>query len=582
MTTCTDIHCSHGSDRSWTDPVTNWTLISGVKFDTDMVAMMQIGKCPRRLFSPFVHELMHHWCFHSPVGLALANIQLRARRRAILFAQGEHSEGSEVDPFDLLEDVGRYDAITTLMRPLAEGLALFAEFDLMPGQASTISLVSRWVGLSFSSLSDTTLDDPNLILKKVLVPHRLSTECSQRKSNLLADQFRCDRGGYLPGYLLVKNLWYTLVFERGCSRLFDKDLYMQFMRAFFYEDFGFVAVLLDDNAVEMDALNNISAYFQRRFQTLLQITNDEVAEFELHASKRSMPSNVSMDDFFNLRTDVDLADIGKRRLTLHLEKIDFEGDVDSVERVLKREDQWTLARRDLMCVGRFNVHVRINSNGRVLVWGDSGKSLSSTPTMSLPRLDDAECGEGDGLVEYFISPSGMYRYCTVSVQDAIVALCPLSLDFPEELKQQVKLYTPDSEAAMSKKSLYRQVIAALLEQETLKNYLDHYHREASRISNSFYQSRSLMRTPDEHVSNCAETMRRTGIFAILDDNPDMLHNLSTASLLASLSLDVAYVRKELSNRGISLDALLDSCAEAHARYNVPLAREHKEVFFTYV
>lgn len=103
-----DLHCSHGGDRSWTDPVTNWTLISGVRLDRDLGGMMQMGKYPARLLSPFVHELVHHWCFHSPLGLALAHMQLRARREALLLAKGEPREGSKLDAvFDLLEDVGR-------------------------------------------------------------------------------------------------------------------------------------------------------------------------------------------------------------------------------------------------------------------------------------------------------------------------------------------------------------------------------------------------------------------------------------------------------------------------------------------
>src|SRR5437667_214835 len=126
----TDLHRSPAGGRSFTDPVTNWTLISGVDLDRHLAGMMQAGRYP----IDFLHELVHHWCFHTPVGLALALLQLRARRRAVLLA-GEQDNHLGFDTWDVLDDTVRYETAITLMRPLAEGLALYAEFDALPGDS---------------------------------------------------------------------------------------------------------------------------------------------------------------------------------------------------------------------------------------------------------------------------------------------------------------------------------------------------------------------------------------------------------------------------------------------------------------
>lgn len=581
-----DLHCSHGGDRSWTDPVTNWTLISGVKLDRDLGGMLQMGKYPARLLSPFLHELVHHWCFHSPLGLALAHMQLRARREALLLAKEEPRAGSKLDGvFDLLEDVGRYESAVTLMRPLAEGLALFAEFDLMPGSSTAASLVTRWVAHSFDTPphgdEEVGSDD---YLGTLLFRHRLSADCGNRKANLLADRFSCDGGGYLPGYFLVKNLWFTLVFEKGCHQLIDKDLYLIFLRSFFYEDFDFVATLLDDSVTEMTAIENISVYFQKRFVALLETTDADVAEFERFVSAKTPASKMGLRDVFPLGADEALTQLGKNRLDALVSELDFEGEPGTLEEMLKRRDQWTLAQRDLMCVGSFREHVRVNEHGRVMVGrlADSEDAGFDVPLLAVGGLEGIAPTEGEGLVEFFISPSGMYRYGAVSVHQKVVAVLPLSEKFPEALLEQTKGYQSDSEAAMKQKRAVQKIIDDFLREEGVEVILTHYRTEVARIRNAFYDSRSLLRTPDDKVEACAETMREAGLIDILEGRGDALRALSVASLAASLSNDAEFIRDLLKDREISVEALLAACGEASRRHSLPLFKQHGELLVSYV
>jgi len=581
-----DLHCSHGSDRSWTDPVTNWTLISGVKLDRDLSGMLQMGKYPMRLLSPFIHELVHHWCFHSPVGLTLAHMQLRARREALLLANDEPREGSRLDAvFDLLEDVGRYESAVTLMRPLAEGIALFAEFDLLPGSSTAASLVSQWVAHSFETPPHgNEIAGSDDYLGTILFRHRLSQACGDRKSNLLADKFTCESGGYLPGYLLVKGLWFTLVFEKGCHRFLDKDLYLIFLRSFFYEDLGLVATLLDDDVREMEAIQNIAIHFQGRFMAIIETTVSDVEAFENFISAKSPASRMELHDVYGLGTNPQLMELGKNRLDKLTSGLEFSGEPESLQEKLKRQDQWTLAQRDLMCVGSFRDHVRVNGSGRVLVGKFAGGDDAgfSIPVIAVGALDDIPPTEGEGLVEFFISPSGMYRYCAISVQRRVVAVVPLSQNIPDSLLAQIKDYQPDSEAAMQQKRVVQEIVEQFLHQEGFEAILTHYRAEVARIADEFYASRSLLRTPDEHVEPCAATMRETGIFAVLEGSADDLRSLALASVATSLSFDADFIGDILKDRGISIEGLLQACDEASSKHHLPLLKQHGDLLVSYV
>src|SRR5690349_3050332 len=77
-----DIHCSQSSDRNWTDPISNWTGLSGGDVFRDQKWFVTRGRLPPSMFAAFAHEFTHHWCFHSPVGAAIAFLRFRARTRA--------------------------------------------------------------------------------------------------------------------------------------------------------------------------------------------------------------------------------------------------------------------------------------------------------------------------------------------------------------------------------------------------------------------------------------------------------------------------------------------------------------------
>src|SRR5258705_12621677 len=120
-----------GDKLSNTDPISNAVMISGLSFQRDGVNLLRAGHYPSGCLGAYIHESLHHMCFRSPVGAAIAFLYHRAFVRAA--DQVVKTERSQFDDLHVLEDIARVETILHVMRPLAEGIALFGEFDAWPG-----------------------------------------------------------------------------------------------------------------------------------------------------------------------------------------------------------------------------------------------------------------------------------------------------------------------------------------------------------------------------------------------------------------------------------------------------------------
>src|SRR5688500_15626460 len=75
--------CSFGEGplRSWTDVYTNHTFIGPLRPELGIDDVLE-GRIPAFALPHFLHEATHHTCLSSPVGLAVAAIEHRARELA--------------------------------------------------------------------------------------------------------------------------------------------------------------------------------------------------------------------------------------------------------------------------------------------------------------------------------------------------------------------------------------------------------------------------------------------------------------------------------------------------------------------
>lgn len=574
-----DLHCSLGSGPSFVDPVTNLALISGVKLDRDLAGMLQAGRYPQQYLPAFLHELTHHWCFHSPVGTALALLQLRAQRCALLPSPKKVRGGpaSEDTAERATEDLVRYETAISLMRPFQEGLALFAEFDAFPGASPVASQVMLLTAVCFVELVDG--DEAGNIehLRELLIRHRLSAACLDRKMNLLAQPFENGRRAYLPGYLAIKNLWHALVAKS--RELLDTDLFLTYVRSFVYEDWQLVSILLDPGAHvdpfpghRNDSAQAISTHFQRRLGQLpRQTTDDGVKSFEsyvLHGVPPCWPC-----------PDPAVARQGMEALHAALAHLADDFATDR-EEPMGRPDILTLAQRELFCVGSFQAPVRVNEHRRALV-GQHG-AVAGVPLLAVPAFLDAKPASGAGSVEFFLSESRRLSVLTVSLGDHIVAVHSGSQNLTEALKNQIREYRTTLAGLARRRGKATQALDALLADTASAVIRDHYRSEFVKVAASLCRTWALLQVPDAQLDSAARALQDHGVLGLLGDDPSLLESLAKLGLVNSLDRSRGAARKYFSLAGVNLDSVICELNRHGERHGLPLVHDLGGIILTCV
>ena len=278
----------------------------------------------------FLHEATHNWCFNSAVVHAQMYVAGRAELNAMAYLVlqddpdparraapgkasptlmlqllGQAARATVGDPRPRLgrtvravrdqlglhihDDVVRLEVVNELFRPLAEGLALFAEYDAVSRFASRawspLPLAVAWNfggRERFAAQAERGFIEPfstTMIASQILYDARLSERAITTKAALLRAPFR-GAGGYLPGYLAVKSMWRNLF--RQESRLYgESDIVLTYVRNFFFEDLELAAELLappTDNCVV--STNRLLGRFSARMAEFFDATPADLTAFE--------------------------------------------------------------------------------------------------------------------------------------------------------------------------------------------------------------------------------------------------------------------------------------------------------------
>lgn len=202
-------------------------------------------KLPPSLLPIFLHEITHWWCLTAPVGHALTWLVTKSK-----LAMYEMMDAVDRPaPPEALADVWRAHASLATLRPLLEGLALFAEHDLEPGQSSVLSEPIRLAFPLFLSrnpeLTEESLGHPGVLdahIKAMLTQDRINEDGLKRKTKVLTTPLG-DPSGYLSGYLLVRGLYERAKLQSARAR--DRDLFLMYLRSYLFEDYELARCLLD-------------------------------------------------------------------------------------------------------------------------------------------------------------------------------------------------------------------------------------------------------------------------------------------------------------------------------------------------
>jgi hypothetical protein len=535
-------------ERSFTNPVTNATLLASVDLRAHLGRILK-RDLPVSVLPALLHEATHHDGFFSPVGTALVFLYLRARLRAFLVAF--HGRPDEDEQWGVLDDFLRYDATMRMQTPLAEGLAIFAECDVVPGASPSVSWVSSLAAMCVDqgkSQQDPSHAPLEHLAEKLLLM-RLSPAFVERKANLLLQPMTCETGGYLPGYLLVRNLWATAASQH--RRLNDTDLFLQYMTAYFFGDFGMVAHLLDKETRDIDAVFQIVNHFAHRINAFRYTDHDSNLD-KLEAASLSHPGDWSdwpderqLNQFPHLDPDPDLWRLGKERWLAFVQELHAaavgKGTSPTVagrhpsSRVRRRKrsadqsaspsaalaarlaksDLWTVAQRELVCLGRLDVGVELTATGRVLARAE-GMSL---PIVAGTGLGTGMVGrEAEGSLEIFMNPRpwGQYMAVAVSVGDEIVmAMFDRHLDDP--VRQQFLRYATNLARSQQKGEQAQEILQGVLDLHPDHRIMVEVARDVVRKwANETYGTAALgFVESEERRKDALEIMKDDGFYPIL-------------------------------------------------------------------
>lgn len=543
--------------RSFTHPVTNFGELNVADARSQLSGLLT-PELPDSTWPVFVHELTHHWCFNTPVGMALTHLYFRpALLRNAGVTSGGAADPRETDKvrYSAGLDFIAYDTAWGLLWPVIEGLALFAEFDVIPyvdGEVYspplhwTLSLYARRLlrpdgaghRATGGPLSAARLDEA---LLEYLLHRRTSQRLVKRKTALLAQPLLTAREGYLAGYLLIKNLWITLAMRD--ERLSCADVFLLFAQHYFFADLGLVARLLepDDGRNERwvmvadhiaGSLNRLAAMTATELRSLVDfvLTVPTAAVGQVYASWRSAEQQRAPLAALPTHGDHQLWRRGIDCLLDESAALVDLADHDDFG-AFGTELMWLMTQRDSFCVVHEPVRIEVTAARRLLAL------LHGSVLYSAPAVDDFDMPVGtyDGTVSGYLLPNLGATFVTMAINGKVGAIA-LSRELPEPFDTQLLGYRMDGPAMLGRLEELRESAREYVRGDSVIEVL----LDAGADSVAAWQRRIAV----EHALPHLESARRADVSTLLNEagfgglveSSARLRGLAMVSLLASLPL----------------------------------------------
>ncbi len=242
--------------RSFADPLASSLVLTALDIENWMTDLTMMKRFPLSALPQFAHELTHQWCFTSPLGYTLLFLSFRAQKAALMSMEAETADERMRFCRQCERDMVRVQLCQRLMQPIAEGLAEFAEHDAMPGRSEIIGAVFQSLAMLAAGNrvknkrelpADKLLDN----LRAVLLDARATDQHIERKANLLLEPLSALRSPYLCGYLTIKNMWFWAL-NHAAEHFSDSEFLLYYCKAFFYDDWDWVYLLLKRDMIFPD------------------------------------------------------------------------------------------------------------------------------------------------------------------------------------------------------------------------------------------------------------------------------------------------------------------------------------------
>jgi hypothetical protein len=347
-----------------------------------------------------LHEAVHHWCFNTPVGVALG----------ILREQLMEAVLSDTTPEELGALYIRYFTALEVLRPLVEGIALFAEFDAIPGDGNLRVVPLIWLAIlaypgSRSNKGNRTIEEA---IRSAISRLRRVEATAQRKDNLLCQPLNPQaRGGYLAGYMVVKGLWLRTAARSSLAG--DAELWLAFLRAWIFHDTELAWEL--QRPVEPDPPIGDAVSSAERFSDRLnELLNPDTTASALTAFNNAYSPGAAAEDAIRA---LGLTSSSRERFEhafgAHIDRMEMPTASESVN--IARRLTWSaLQTRGWICVASTPGRLRCSENGALKFEATSGPLQIMYPSLapdSPPRGVPVETGQDHpATYEFWVGPEG--------------------------------------------------------------------------------------------------------------------------------------------------------------------------------
>ena len=543
-----------GVEFAKTDLVSNHVVF---KDQESFLALLRNQDLPVHTFSSFIHEATHHWCFISPVGNALSFLYLSVAKKALHWLGTE--DMSQVT--EAFNDLFAFEIAVSWLRPLNEGLAQFAEYDVrLTGSAPLyspplLSTVNHLFNLP-RRIENAPQDDSTSAyysLMDSITEWRLSRQVIERKSELLLQPIDSQGSAYLLGYLTVKQLWkYAAQYY---DELKDADVFLIFIRKLLFADYALIADILDRNLNPMHRGMRFGKALYDRMRVIQtgQFASVPWSEWEkvLSMGSSSGPSGRATYDVADpipfLFVDSEEASEHGTRLydlfsaeAIHL--MDFPPPRVGKEAAERHNlpknqlpDDWfsptyffdLLRQRYLMWLGEASATwepigpkaIRVMVEGEVVI--DNFNLPSDT---SDKRLIDMK-------LNLYVDPYELYLVATIGNDDDIVGLRHWG-KISDFAKSKLERYRLDQRKIVRDTKIVHRVVTGYVEGTNFRNIVDKFWVDHGRALLDMTYSGFAFNLNDEVQS----IFLQQGLADVLQNDPDLVRSVAAISLGASAEM----------------------------------------------
>jgi hypothetical protein len=549
--------------RSFTDPLTNVSVLSGEEFELALPHLLKTLSLPKTLQSTFIHELTHHWCFSTAIGYVQALLRLRMQRRATAIGT------AAFDFRGFMADFIRYEAITALLRPFSEGMALFAEFDVTPSDAqASFPFVVALMFFGQEDLKSRYLSDSRgdaQLWFDFLYESRMTNQLIEKKASLLCAPLSSQTGGYLQGYLTVKNL--RNMASENLGTIIDSDTFLYFIRGYVYNDFGLVLTVLEDYKDPSVLATSIGRYIWDRFVSVAGMDlRQALSQAKLGTQRNWYEGNNPLAS-----TPTDTFDAGYRALKA------LEADISTKDDVISLLHRIVAFRRTLFSIGSIVVDYYVNDAHSIDV-AYNGRKYIFVPKTEAGAIRRS----GKGTLDVFFHQFSLI-ICLSSGRQVI------GLNYIGELDEKLLdslhqiPYQRDAILAHSKELDKLTDIVTKEDSSPTKHDVRNIQRGFLEAADNIYNPLALLLVSEGSKADCSDRMRASGFYGLLEKGGDRGHQIRQiasmgihASLLASpaavsmreVQLDEATVTAVVDLQAKYGPIIFTGLEEGHIQYSV--------------